>query len=1126
MKLINLVFQGITGREESYDFGNKAVGCIVLQDANKTALTSALSFAFYGSVDPTAYELPLAVNVKFMIDDVEYDLTRVLEREESGAVEEKVALVDLNDGTIYGEGKEDIDAYILSKIGLDKDAFEKLLFIDEEGTASIMGSTSQRESFVAEQIASLATSQKVIGKYNALKEEESNLNNYIADIEVVTRDEIKEQTLGVDNAKISLDALRKQIEEVNLEILYAEKYREELDEYNVANAKMETLLSKQEEMSALAEKAARSEEAKEIASVFYKYVETVNGLNATEESIIADTKKMDELEAKLEESKGSEMLLGDEYKKASIRATELNAKLREIVKEGAVNPQNVKIKDSIETYYAEIKPEIVELEQKEEVLTKEYEELNQKIAELTERKLAIRESAEYKRAVQDGAVLQGNQAQLESSLKESEVRLEGYEKRRAELYDQNQVFASKIKELMPEVKKLEKELKGKNENIQDTLNQDALYKQTIYTKHLFVSDREVERDAVVTKIEKVKEEVERNRAKRDEYKKAKEEVLAYRQKLLGKRELLEEKLTEYMSYNHLRDISNDIFYGSRCPICDGFVAHKNELPLRDTKALDDQIKAVDVKIRDTESKLLEAESGIGQFEAALFRASEYLKSLEATRIEHTKAIISVLREYNVKSVKELFVLASNAVADSNALVQKVDYYKKKKSELARNIEKNNLVVEEIKYLDAVSIPNELEIIKQIRSLLTETNSAYDALKGFYKEKDAISLLQELQVTEAEYEALEKEIEANEARLKEVSQELDEVSPKLIDLKNRNVLVQDGDQALSYGEVVTKAYSEFLSAIAKEIEANEEAKERAKLRIQGLKKVTGDMEAEVTNLREHIIARVASLESAQETLQEMYAEYEVKFDALGIKTTGDLEALIIPDDELESLKTKIFAYDEDVAVTRDDIVSLNESINAHIGYYENYESNVQLLENLRSQEIEAVLALSNAQAVLEDMEYRYAELLNSNKSLTFVQGKIKGVEDLSSAIKEGALIASDLASLIVERANAIVKLASKNRYYVEEQEGGKLALILAGKGKARVDKLTKEESVLLPFAVAKAFGEIMVELLAGDTVSVLVVSGEKSDKLSIAPIVEYSKEKEMVVIPEVEKAFLSAVSKLA
>ena len=51
-------------------------------------------------------------------------------------------------------------------------------------------------------------------------------------------------------------------------------------------------------------------------------------------------------------------------------------------------------------------------------------------------------------------------------------------------------------------------------------------------------------------------------------------------------------------------------------------------------------------------------------------------------------------------------------------------------------------------------------------------------------------------------------------------------------------------------------------------------------------------------------------------------------------------------------------------------------------------------------------------------------------LKFIQAKIKGIDDLSSAIKEGALIASDLASLIVDKANAIVKLASKNRYYVD------------------------------------------------------------------------------------------------
>ena len=132
--------------------GNKAAGCVVLQDADKTALIKALGFAFYGSVDPASYELPLVVDVKFMLDDVEYSLTRALVREESGAVSEKVALSDLNTGVIYGEGKEDIDAYLLSKVGLDKEAFEKLLVIDEDYTAPIGEATAIRESFVAEQI--------------------------------------------------------------------------------------------------------------------------------------------------------------------------------------------------------------------------------------------------------------------------------------------------------------------------------------------------------------------------------------------------------------------------------------------------------------------------------------------------------------------------------------------------------------------------------------------------------------------------------------------------------------------------------------------------------------------------------------------------------------------------------------------------------------------------------------------------------------------------------------------------------------------------------------------------------------------------------------------------------------
>ncbi len=1126
MKLINLVFQGITSREETYDFGNKAAGCVVLQDADKTALIKALGFAFYGSVDPASYELPLVVDVKFMLDDVEYSLTRALVREESGAVSEKVALSDLNTGVIYGEGKEDIDAYLLSKVGLDKEAFEKLLVIDEDYTAPIGEATAIRESFVAEQIASLATSQKVVGKLTSLKADEEDLLTYVDGIEPVTRDQIKEQQLSVDNEKISLDALRNQIEEVNMEILNAEKYREELDAYNDANAKMEALLALQESMEALADDAAKSEQAKEIAQVFYKYQETMRGLEATEASIVAQTEEMDALEAKLEEGYASVKLLGDEFAAASIRANELNAKMREIIKEGSVNPNNVKIKETIESYYVETAPEIAELSEKQKALQEEYDALVKRVQELADRKVAIRENTEYKKAVQDGAVLEGNIAQLESSLKDCQDRVEALEKRRADLYEKNVEYAEKAKKLNAEVTTLEKELKGDNGSVQDTINQDALYKQTLYTKHLFVSDHEVSLDAVNKKIESVKASAEGYADKLAVLSKRRAEVVTHRGKLQEKLNLLNEKLMEYMSFNRLRDISNEIAYGTRCPVCDGFVAHKKDLPLRDTKALDDQIKAVEIEIKKDDDALMGAEATIGQYQAATAVSSQYLESLVATKAEHEKAINGVLAEYKVASIKELFDLARKAIADSNALIQKVDYYNKKKAEFIKISEANNLIVDQIKNIDTALLPRELEITAEIESLLVESKAAYDAMSSYYKEKDAITLLQELQVTESEYEKAEIEMEAKEAEMKEVKANLDEVTERLNALTTRAIVIADGDLELSYSDVVTKAYSDFLSAICAEIDKVEEGKERAKVRLQGLKKVISDMEADRDLLRENIIARVASLESAQDTVAELYAEYEKRFDEIGIKTEKDLETIIMDDAELEDVKAKIFAYDEDVAVTRDEIRALNESINAHIGYYENYEANVQLLENLRAQEVEAVLTLSNGKALLEDMEYRYAELINSNKALAFVQSKIKGIEDLSSAIKEGALIASNLASLIVERVNAIVKLSSKNRYYVDKAEDGKLVLMLAGKNKARIEKLTKEESVLLPFAIAKAYDEVMVELLAGDTISVAVIAGEKSDKASISPIVEYSKEKEMVIIPAEEKAFLSSLSKLA
>ncbi len=1125
MKLINLVFQGITTREETYDFSNKAAGCIVLQDAEKDALAKALSFAFYGSVDPTKYSLPLVVNLKFMIDDVEYDLVRSLARDDSGKAVEKASLTDLNDGVIYGEGKEDIDAYLLAKIGLEKEAFEKLLFIDELSTVALGETLADREAFVAEQIATLATSQKVIGKLNELREQERGLMEYVEGIETVTRDEIKEQQLRVENDKLSLDALRQQIDEVNAEILNAEKYREEIDTYNALNAKMDTIMAKEGAMQDLASQAAKSEEAKDIAAVFYKYQATMGELKVLEESIAAETQELESLSAKLEEGKGSEKLLGDEYAREALRSAELQNKMREIIVEGAKNPQSVKIKETIESYYAETAPEIEELSKKKKIIDAEYDSLVKANKALQERKVAIRDTAEYKKAVQDGAVLEGNIAQAEDAYSLCQGRIEALYKRKADLQDVQALNGEAIKPLAKEVAKLEKELKGNNGSIQDTINQDALYKQTIYTKHLFVSDHEVELDAVTKKIEAVKATAVAYGEKLNTLSKRRAEVLAHKAKLSDKLGLLNEKLMEYLSFNRLRDISNDIAYGTRCPVCDGFVAQKRELPLRDTKALDDQIKAVQAEIKKDEDALMGAEATIGQYQAATAVSSQYLESLEATKKVHEEAISLVLKEYNVDSIVALFDLTRKAVASSNELVKKVDLYNKKKAEFDKLNANNAIIAEQIKNIDNVLLPQEVELLGSLEGLINETKAVYDEVGAYFNGESAIALLEKLQVVENEYEALEKELEANEAKLATLKAEKDEVDARYNALTARTILVKEGNLELTYSEVVTKSYSDFLSAICAEIDKAEEAKASTKLRIQGLKKVVDALESDYQAKKEDIIAKIASLESAQNTATAIYADAEAKFNELGIKSEYDLNALIMSDADLESAKAKIFAYDEDVAVTREDLRALNESINAHLGYYENYEANVALLEKLREQEVQAVLTLSGGKAKLDDMEYRYAELINSNKALAFIQEKIKGIQDLSSAIKEGAVIASDLAALIVEKTNAIVKLASKNRYYVDLTEDGKLLLYVNGKGKVRYDKLTKEEKVLLPFAIAKAYNEVMVALLAGDTVAVIEVAEDRSDKQSISPIYEYSKEKEIIAIPQAESAFLNAISKL-
>ena len=1105
MKLNTLSIKGSDAAEAFYDFGNKAAGCIVLADADGKNLREALSYVFYGEA-PAGRELPLTAELKFVIEDVEYSLTRTTAANGEGAAEESAILTGA-DGKAVCEGTEAVNAFIDEKVGLNKVCFEELFYIDRDEAANIYADTLTRESFIAEKMAKFATSEDVMAKYAALKDEERALMEHIDMVDAVTRDELKEQQLTVDSDKLALDDVRGRIESVKLDLGYAAKYQEELNAYYDAVAKMDALKARNDEMATLAERAARSAAASEVAAAYEKYDALKADIAAKRAALESDRKAKEALEAKAQSGEKSLKLLGDEYVAAAERERGLNAALREFIVKGNEAPERADILRGTNSYYAKFDEECAGLKARREVLEKE--------------------AGEYvKQAVRDGAAAEARMAGIAAEIKTIEERIERLNANKASLAEDGKALKENEKSRKAAVQKLAKEIRGNHATVEEAVDAAILYKQTLYAKHLWVSRNEVELDAVKKKIETVSGTKNTYSERLNTLVAKREEVARHRARLIEKLKLLNEKLTEYMSYNRLREIAGEVEYGGHCPLCDGFVSVKKELPLRDTKALDDQIKAVEAEIAKDNAAIVEAESSIGQYKAAETVSAQYTEALEATGKNKEQAIEKVLNEYGVKSIPELFALVEKAAKEGNELTRKVDEYRRAEGELTRLEEAAALLGKQTEVIEKEMLPAERNALQALRAEYDEVKSAYDVNATYFGGESALALADKLAVVEKEYEDIEDEISENEKRLAEIDAELGDVNKRIAQIEERRVTVEVNGAELAYGDVIVKVYSDYLIALEREAADATEAKENVKLRLAGTRKVVNDVQAEAKAAADKVALEEAAISATEETAANLYAEYEAKFAEIGITKKEDLAAIIMSEEELDKCRETLYAYDEDVAGTKEAVNVYKAGIDAHAAYYDNYAANTKALENLKSEEDKAVMALGNSMAVMADMERRYNELIDCNRRLGYLQARIKGVDDMSEAIKEGAILATDLASLIATRTQEIVKSISGDRYSADFGENGTIALVVNGKGKIRYDKLTKEEAALLPLATAAAYNEVMVSLLAGNILPAIAVKAEECDKQSLTPLVEYSKNREVIAVPDDDTAFLKAISKIS
>ena len=1123
MKLNNLTILG-NNREKAIDFGNKVAGAVIVADTDIELVRDSLAFAFYGA-GADAFK-GAEIRLSFSVDDSDYLLSRSIEEMPDGADKETVLLTSVDSKTVYADDAEGMAAFVADKVGLDAGGFMKLAVLDRALTAPLTSDTVTRESFVAEMMADFATSEKVMAKYSAMKQSEAALMERIEAVEPVTRDELKQQQMVAESDRIALDEIRARLDAVGLELQFAEKYREELNDYNEAIEKLDKLAARNEEMAELASRAANSEAVSELSKVFTVYEESKAALQNEKEAIELEEKAQEEREERVKSGETSLNAVSKDYMAASIRADELEKAIFAELKTLSEDPQSFKMGKLVDSYYAGFEPRKQELTKEAESLTKELKALDDRSKEIRDRISEIRVSAEYRRAVQEGAVYEESLARMSVENDDSLKRTEIYEKQLAELKEKKTGAGGGLNAVRKRLDALKKQICGKYATVEDAVNAQVYYKQMIYYKHLFVSDNEVELKAVEEKIAGVKyasdnyaERLQKMRANRDE-------VKAHKAKLEEKLNLLNEKLTEYMSFNRLREIASEVEYGSHCPVCDGFVTYKKELPIRDTKALDDRIKAVEAEIKKDSDAVAEAESNIGQLAAATKVSAEYLENLVAVKEAKQAAIDGVLKEYSVNSIAELFALAEKAVKEGNELTVKVDDYRKLSGEFEKLKDEVALIDGEIERIGNELLPAEWQYRDEISKEVAEIEKLYVACNVHFNGESASELLKKLEIVDEEYEKLEDELEANRTHAAMIADNLTEVNSELFALENRTVPVTVDGKELTYKEVVAKAEADYLKALTEEYETACEAKENAKVFIQATRSVVEEAKKAANEGESKLIAMRARYEGSERTHNELYSDYIPRFHGIGLFTLADIERLTMSEEELNQAREALFKYDEEVVGTKEAVNVYKQGIDEHAGYYENYDNNIARRDALKKEEEAAIMKLGASISLRADMEERYNELVELNRQLAYLQARIKGIDDLSAAIKEGAILASDLAELIAARLDETVRYISQNRYATARDDSGAIRLVLTGgKGKIRYDKPTREEAALLPLAASASFFEVMCALLAGDIVPLIEIGTEECDKQSLTPLVEYAKEHDVAVFPDDDALFFRAVSKI-
>lgn len=189
---------------------------------------------------------------------------------------------------------------------------------------------------------------------------------------------------------------------------------------------------------------------------------------------------------------------------------------------------------------------------------------------------------------------------------------------------------------------------------------------------------------------------------------------------------------------------------------------------------------------------------------------------------------------------------------------------------------------------------------------------------------------------------------------------------------------------------------------------------------------------------------SSIKTEEDMVEDIFPGYEKELEDLGVTNLEGLQELVLLEEDAYALEVEIKEYEDNKMRLTEIIKVYKSNLASNEAAFKNLEQNLALHAELSKKEEEALVVLGSSISKAEDVKRRYYTLIEKNQSLSIVQARIKGIEDLSQAIKDGAIISKDLSDLIVSRASANIENMTNGKYTLAYGEDDIIVLSVGDK----------------------------------------------------------------------------------